>query len=57
MYAIRNNEGAYWHGQLDGQPDWGSVEKAKRYPTRDEAQKAADALLPTYAGEWTVCTV
>ncbi len=54
MYAIKNNEGAYWHGQLDDELGWGSVEKAKRYPNREEAQKAADALLPTYAGELTL---
>ncbi len=54
MYAIKNNEGAYWHSQLDDELGWGSVEKAKRYPSREEAQNEVDALLPTYAGELTL---
>jgi hypothetical protein len=57
MCTIKNNEGAYWHGKLNDELGRGSVEKAKRYPSREEAQKAANALLPTDAGESTVCSV
>ncbi len=57
MYAIKNNKGACRHGKLDDEPGCGSFEKAKRHLRRDEAQKAANAILSTYSGELTVCSM